>query len=386
MTKRIKELEKLALRAAFEHSPCLIAVVDANYKILFTNKIFIDVFGRSDNLYCYHVFKKRTQPCDGCFARSSFGEGRSNCSTEWGMTNKDQVINYRIETFPLAIKDERIDAVLMVSADVTRLTELEKGLKKAERLAMVGLTTAGLAHTIKNILSGLEGGNYLVDSGLGKRDHERISAGWQMVQEYIQQLMRLVRNLLNYAKPREPVYERVDPIELIKNIEELFRAKAGISDISLECRFGEGVEEVLMDRESIHAALSNLVSNAIDACMWDPNDDKNHRIEMAVYSTDENRVVFEITDNGMGISKKDQPQVLRAFFTTKGIRGTGLGLLLTKKAVQEHKGEIDFQSTQGVGTQFKISLPVNMEQSNDTHVESQLLDEEARSREVLSNK
>jgi len=128
---------------------------------------------------------------------------------------------------------------------------------------------------------------------------------------------------------------------------DLDRTDAGAPDL----------EPVPMDPDAMHACLTNLVGNAIDACTWDPDTDKAHRIELRALSRPEGGVVFEVSDNGMGISEENQPKILAVHFTTKGIRGTGLGLLLTRKVVEEHGGTIAFASTPGEGTVFKIQLP-----------------------------
>jgi hypothetical protein len=104
----------------------------------------------------------------------------------------------------------------------------------------------------------------------------------------------------------------------------------------------------------------------MDACMWDPDAaDKDHRIVVAARAGAGGGVVFEVSDNGMGIAEENQAKVLATSFTTKGIRGTGLGLLLTKKAVAEHGGAMGFESTPGEGTSFRIELPAALEAAGD---------------------
>ncbi|MFH1132338.1 MAG: HAMP domain-containing sensor histidine kinase, partial [Pseudomonadota bacterium] len=121
----------------------------------------------------------------------------------------------------------------------------------------------------------------------------------------------------------------------------------------------KNLPDLYVDPEAIQACLSNLISNAIDACVWDPSDKKDHRILVTTHRAQNGNIVFEVSDNGMGIPKENQEKVLSSFFTTKGIRGTGLGLLLTKKAVEEHGGKISFTSTSGKGTCFRIELPAS---------------------------
>ena len=245
--------------------------------------------------------------------------------------------------------------------DQTRLEELEARLEEAERLAMVGLTTAGMAHTIKNILGGLEGGIYLVDSGLDKGDQERLTSGWAMVKTYIEQVSGLVKNLLNYARAEEPEREAVEPAVLVRDVGVLFESKADLVGVALEYEATPGLPPLLMDREGMHATLTNLVSNSLDSCMWDPSaGDKEMAITITASPGLEGGVLFEVKDTGTGISEENQPRILSAFFTTKGMRGTGLGLLLSKKIVQAHGGEITFETRPGHGTTFQIALPATL--------------------------
>lgn len=368
MTKHTNKLSESIHHIIFDESPSLITVIDRHHRILTTNSSFIKTFGDGQGLHCYRVFKKRENPCEDCPADLTFRDGKKRSSVEWGTTEKNQIINYQIKIVPLYDQTDQVDYVLLIALDITRQTELEQGLKQAERLATVGLTTAGLAHTIKNILSGLEGGDYLMDSGIEKHDQKRIQAGWGMVQDYLKQLMSLVKNLLSYSKVRQPNFQFIDPKNVVHSVVKLYKNKAALAEIEIECRFEYESTKVLMDEETIHSALSNLVGNAVDACMWDPDIEKAHRIVVSLYSVADKKVVFKVSDNGMGITKENQSRILRAFFTTKGIRGTGLGLLLTKKAVQEHDGNISFKSDLGKGTTFRIELPIKI---TDSHTNDQ---------------
>jgi signal transduction histidine kinase len=245
-----------------------------------------------------------------------------------------------------------------------RIKELEARLEEAERLASVGLTMAGMAHTIKNILGGLEGGIYVVDSGLSKGDQDRVTGGWEMVKTHIEKVSVLVKNLLRYSRAEDPERELVQPADLLQAVAELHESKAELAGIALEVLAAPGLPALFLDKEGMHAALTNLVSNALDACMWDPDAfDKEMQITLSARPHEGGGVVFQVSDTGPGISEENQPKILSAFFTTKGMRGTGLGLLLTRKSVHAHGGEISFQSTPGVGSTFRITLPAATRQS-----------------------
>jgi signal transduction histidine kinase len=241
------------------------------------------------------------------------------------------------------------------------LARLREKLQEAEQLAAVGLTVAGLAHTVKNILSGLEGAIYMVDSGLGKADLGRVQSGWAMVKRYIDQVSALTRNLLSYARPRDLERRELDPGGLLRAAASLYQDKAEMAGIAIEVEVQPGLPAVHGDREALEACLANLVTNAIDACVWDPNTEKQHHIRLGATASSGGPVCLQVQDNGMGISEENQRKILSSMVTTKGIRGTGLGLLLTRRAVEAHGGRVWFLSTEGQGTTFVIELPASTE-------------------------
>jgi signal transduction histidine kinase len=322
-----------------------------------TNAFFDSLFGESEGGLCYTVMKGRDGPCEECIAAATFADGEEHHAKESGTSSDERAITLEVDSLPVHDDGGNVDYALLAALDTTRLGELEHQLRQSERLATIGLTTAGLAHSIKSILAGLEGGIYVVNSGIKKDDRERIENGWDMVQRYIERVSSLVRNLLRYAKAEEPHREEVDTGELVRQTVELFVDKADLMNVELEADIDEDVPTLWLDREGMRGCLANLLSNSLDACVWDPDTEKEHRIVVAAKIRDHGGVRFAIRDNGMGISPENQRKILVSSFTTKGIRGTGLGLLLTQKAVAEHGGTVSFDSTHGEGTTFIIDLP-----------------------------
>ncbi|MBW1650076.1 MAG: response regulator [Deltaproteobacteria bacterium] len=242
--------------------------------------------------------------------------------------------------------------------DLREIKRLEKELLKSERLAAVGQTVAGMAHCIKNILHGLKGGGYILDLGFKKGETKKFEEGWRMVKSNIARTADLVFDLLSYSKEREPEYEPYSPKKLIKEICDLLQAMAKEHKVQLLCEADPLLPEILIDSKSIYRALLNLASNAIDACIYDHDLTKKHKVSVTVKKEDDNTVVFEIKDNGAGMTEEVKKKLFGSFFSTKGSKGTGLGLLVTQKLIHEHEGTIEVISEEGKGSSFIIRLPL----------------------------
>ncbi len=269
----------------------------------------------------------------------------------------------RFTAAPIKTPDGKIKGAIESLWDITERKKaeeerkrLEKELVEAERLAAVGQTVAGMAHGIKNILHGLKGGGYLVDLGFGKGDKTKIEDGWKMIKKNIERTSELVLDLLSYSKKREPDYQKCFPNDIVNDICELLQERARENDVKIVKELYEFIKEVSIDKEIIHRCLLNLVSNAIDACTFDWNRDKEHFVCIRSKIQDNNIIKFEVEDNGSGISDEIKGKIFSSFFSTKGSKGTGLGLLVTKKLIEEHGGSIDVISSLGKGSNFIITL------------------------------
>ena len=242
--------------------------------------------------------------------------------------------------------------------DLREIKRLERELVNSERLAAVGQTVAGMAHCIKNILHGFKGGSYLMDVGLGRDNTEKMRKGWEMIQRNINRTSDLVMDLLSYSKEREPEYEPCHPNEIAEDVCELLGGVALDHNVAIVRQFSDQMVPVVMDPRTVHRCLMNLVTNAIDACIFDPDVDKDHQVIVATERENAGAIRFDVKDNGCGMSEEVRAKLFSSFFSTKGAKGTGLGLLVTAKLVEEHKGTIDVTSAEGEGTTFSIRFSV----------------------------
>jgi len=241
--------------------------------------------------------------------------------------------------------------------DLTEIKRLQKELVASERLGAIGQTVAGMAHCIKNILHGFKGGSYLVNIGIDRDNTDKLKTGWQAIQRNIQRTSDLVLDLLSYSKEREPEYTNCFPNEIAADVCDLLQETAGEHNVELIQDFSPAVGEVALDPRIAYRSLLNFVSNAMDACIFDDNVAKQHQVTVRTAIEDDRFVLFEVTDNGTGMDDEVKTQLFSTFFSTKGAKGTGLGLLVTSKLIEEHNGIIDVASTLGEGTTFTFRLP-----------------------------
>lgn len=233
-------------------------------------------------------------------------------------------------------------------------TQFYQAKIQAERLAAVGQTIATLSHHIKNILQGLRGGSSLIDLGLKEKDEAITRRGWGIVEKNQAKIYNLVMDMLSFSKDREPALESADLNETVADVVELMQSRAEELGVGLSWAASADLPPVLIDPDGIHRAVLNVVTNAIDAC----EGVAGGRVAVATEwdaPSETARVV--VADNGIGIPEEELPSIFQLFASTKGTRGTGLGLPVSLKIVREHGGRIDVASELGRGTRFVLELP-----------------------------
>jgi signal transduction histidine kinase len=213
---------------------------------------------------------------------------------------------------------------------------------------------------------GVEGGMYMLNSGIQKKNEKRIAEGWEVLSRNIPKVSSLVKDFLSFAKGRVPNVQLIDPNSLIEEILNLYQETAKKLGIDLVWENKSSIPFAMLDPSGIHTCLTNLISNAMDACSLSNKAEK--QVTLEVRDTN-NVLIFEVRDNGAGMDYEVKQKVFTTFFTTKGGQGTGLGLLTTRKIVQEHGGKILVESEEGKGSTFKMEFPRNrLPQRNPTEL------------------
>jgi signal transduction histidine kinase len=342
----------------FERAPCYVIVLDRDLRVVRVNRRARETFGEGQGRRCYEVFKHAGRACRECPALRVFQDGGEHTSSQVGISAGGKVTRYVVTASPLVREDgpdgPRVSYVIEMATDVTALHALEREKLEAERLAAVGQTVAGLAHGLKNTLMGLQGGVYVLGSGLRRGETAKAERGMQMLTRNLDKISTLVKDLLGFSKGRIPQVALTDPNAVAREVLELYADLAHKAGVELRGDLRPDLSPAPLDAEGMHACLANLVSNAIDACQVSEKPDC--RVTLRTFAEGDT-LGFEVVDSGCGMDYEVKKKIFTTFFTTKGEGGTGLGLLLTRKIVQEHGGTIQVDSHPGQGTRFAIRLP-----------------------------
>lgn len=233
---------------------------------------------------------------------------------------------------------------------------------RTERLAAAGETVAALSHYIKNILQGLKGGADVVEMGLKNRGLETVDQGWEIVRRNLDNIYSLTLNMLAFAKRREPQYSPVQLVNVVQDVLKLVRYRAEEKGILLKSDLEEVIPAIPLDEHGIHQVAMNIITNAVDAA---PASTGVVTVKLS-YDSDEEAAVLAVGDNGPGIPEASRERIFDAFYSTKGHGGTGLGLAVAKKILDEHRGLISVKSVPDHGTLIQITLPVDAGASIDS--------------------
>jgi signal transduction histidine kinase len=340
-------------RQLFSSVPCFICVLDRDHRVVEANDLYRAAFNGDDLSLCYQVCKHRTTQCPDCIVDRTFDDGEVRSNEETLHTRDGRRISAVVYTQPVFDDDGIITNVMEVFTDITEVKRLQR------QLALTGRAVASMAHRVKNILMGLEGGIFVVNTGFESDDRDSIHEGWDMVQRNVGLVSRIVKDLLYCSKDRDPEFHAgVDPREIVRDVQRLYVDRVAGEKIELRIEVGDQDVTGTFDPDGIHSLLCNLVANAIDACRFDPSADKpQHTITLRARLNRQGMTVLEVEDDGAGIPEDLNAKVFEDFFSSKGTEGTGIGLLVVQKVTEEHGGRVSFTSTPGGLTTFTVTIP-----------------------------
>ncbi|RKY98251.1 MAG: histidine kinase [Ignavibacteriae bacterium] len=332
----------------FEEVPCFISIQDRDLRIVEANRLHKEAFGTSYGSYCYEVYKHRKSKCEPCIIQETFEDGKVRTHEEVVTSQDNKRMNVMVFTAPIRDIDGNIDRVIEMSADITDIRQLQ------DKLTSVGLLIGTISHGIKGLLNGLDGGIYLVNTGLKKNDRERIDQGWEIASRNIRRIRSMVMDILYYAKDREPDWENFEVKELTDEICENFSHRADRLGVDYQCAVPKDMGQFEADKNAVKSLIINLLDNSLDACRIDKKKD-HHYITLEINGQPDN-IIFEVSDNGIGMDRETREKALSMFFSSKGSGGTGLGLFIANKIAETHGGRINIESDEGDGSKFTVTM------------------------------
>ncbi len=240
----------------------------------------------------------------------------------------------------------------LAAAAVINARLIEEQIRTA-RLAAIGQAVTGLSHYTKNIVTGLNSSADLIDMGIQREDMEVIARAWPVFRRSTRRITHFVEDMLSFSKPRQPVREWVETEALAEEACATFKDLFTRKHIAMERDLEKAPARVYVDGNAIYRCLLNLLTNAADVV---PQDDG--RVVLRIGLVENDMLELAVSDNGPGVAESLREQIWDPFFSTKGSRGTGLGLAVTRKITQEHGGTITVEQSSLGGAKFVIRLPL----------------------------
>ena len=353
-SKEDENRELMILKHAVENTNEAFVTIDKNHRVLFFNKAAEKVFGYGREEIIGHDLNVIMSPACSRNHREAVARyvktripGRIGHVTDIVASRKNG------ETFPASISfsvtevEEQLFFTGIVR-DLTKTKELQEQVMQSERLAALGQMVAEITHEIKNPLMMIGG---FAQQLMRETDDEKNLKKLNIITEEIRRLERLLADLKEFYQVRTIVSEPVDIRELLEKVFSLVKEECERHNIQTEAQLDEGALTVSGDRGRLEQVFLNLVKNSIEAM-----ESGGKILIQSRLSGDQ--VEIMVTDEGCGISEQDRDKVFSPFFTTKK-HGTGLGLCISKRIIEDHGGSSFFlKSEEGKGTTFKIRLPL----------------------------
>jgi signal transduction histidine kinase/FixJ family two-component response regulator len=333
----------------FDVVPCYITVQDREFNITASNRLFKKDFGKDLGHFCYKLYKHQNQPCDDCPVAKTFQDGMCHQSEMVVTPLSGEQYTVLINTAPILNAAGDVELVMEMSTNITEIRRLQ------DRLASLGLMVSSISHGVKGILTGLDGGMYLLGSGLANKDPDKTQEGLDIVKQMVDRIRNLVMDILYYAKERALDWKCMPVVDFAEDVVAVVMPKLQNHPIEFVTDFDAAAGVFEVDAAVAGTAITSIIENAIEACIED-RPAKSHRIVFTA-GGDDGHIVFEVQDNGVGMDQETQKSIFNLFYSSKGQAGTGLGLFIARNIIQQHGGTIQVTSTPGQGSNFCVRLP-----------------------------
>ncbi len=334
----------------FDAVPCYVAVLDREMRFTANNRRFIDEFGNQTGVAFRDVFHIDPEKLKSTPMRKTFHDGEPHHGEMTLPAASGRRYQTMIWTSPIFSAAGKLLQVLLIFIDISQIQALKSNL------SFLGLMIASISHSVKGVLSGLDAGVYTLDKAILRRDETQIHEGLDLVKHMAERIRKITLDILYYAKERELNCGLIDLHQFARDVIETVRPRFECLGIRLECDDANGTGTFTADAGLLKAAMVNFLENAVDACVADSKDKAEHRVVLKCESNPD-AIGMSVEDNGMGMTPEQLKRLFTVFYSTKGIRGTGLGLFIADQIIRQHGGDIVVESSLGQGSRFCVRLP-----------------------------
>lgn len=343
---------KRQLQAIFDGITDGLIIVDRDFRIAAVNKAEAAFLGREPHELvgkpCYEVYCRGDGPCELCPAHETFATGRVALVSPLEHTTGYHRKGVDVYTFPVKDEDGTTVQAIQYIKDVTDRLRLQQQLREVEQLTGIGQMAANVAHEIRNPLIAVGGFarqlHEEMDPDDPRREHTRV------ILEEVTRLEQILREQLTLERHLQPVLRPVDINQIIKDVRKLVSHGILSSGVRLVGDLGEGIPVTMGDANQLKQAFLNIINNAIQSMP------EGGTVTVATQQLGQH-IIVTITDTGHGIPEEVMSKLFVPFFTTRKT-GSGLGLAVTRRIIENHGGRIDIESGVGRGTSFIITLPI----------------------------
>jgi PAS domain S-box-containing protein len=364
------------LDTVFNHVSEDILLLDAEGRIIDINKNVYERRGKSKadfvGFYVWEALDEQDNLCKPPEFKCPLSKTiKEEIPAEAVYTNVDdegRLRYFRVYTYPIFDEHGQLNHVAEVRRDITRRTYMEQRLQQSEKLAAIGELSTFIAHEIRNPLFAISGfaNSLLRNQGLDDDAQEKV----RIILKESKRLDQILKSILNFSRPTAGDAAEVDVNKVVAETVEVMRL--GLERLGIDV-VQETFSELPLakgDPELLKQCLINLIKNSMEA-MEENSSPQGHRIAVRTYMNDQH-VVMEVADDGPGIPEENLDKVFNPFYSTRD-KGSGLGLAMIKKILDDLGGQVDLQSQEGAGTTVRLMLPPLLAVSEETQKATEIL-------------
>lgn len=339
-------------RLIAENMTDMIALLDTEGRTEYVSPSSLAILGAKPETFVEIPLSRWVHPDDRekvAAALAAMAAGEKGIMTEFRILHNDgRWVELEATGRVVPVENGEAEKIVIVARDITERKRTEELLRRSEKLTIVGQLAAGVAHEIRNPLTSLKGFLQLLHKKTEGQDYI-----FNLMLSELERINEIVSEFLMIAKPQASRFQRYNLVHIVQNVVSLLETQAILSNVQIEAAFHppEGVI-VDCDENQLKQVFINILKNAVEAM---PNGG-TVRVEVNLLEDGQARIRF--ADEGPGIPEDRIPRLGEPFYTTKE-KGTGLGLMISFKIIEDHRGAIHIKSSAGAGTVFDVLLPVS---------------------------